>query len=118
MNGMLPRSLSRAFSWTKAHQLYVLEFEEHRLAVPALLRTWDDDSFGRLADGVLEPFGSDAIRELSVVRTGIAAVSYSASELTFSGGSPILVETYVDYLSSGHKERPIDHPLFELRFLK
>ena len=70
----------------KDHELYNLEFQEQGLAIWAFLRTWDGDNFRRVVIGVLDRFESDAIRELSVVGSVVAAVGSSASAVAISGG--------------------------------
>ena len=107
-NEMLPRILSRATSWTKAHQLNGLEIEERGPAIWPFLRSWDGDTFRRVSVGVLDQFESDVTREVFVVGSMVATVGVSRSVAARSGGSEILAVTYVEYLGSGYKGRLID----------
>ena len=75
-------------------------------------------NFCRVANGVLDPFGSDAFSQLSVVGSVFAAVGNSASAVTISGKFHILVETNAGCLGSNYKERLIGYPKFDLRLLK
>ena len=114
----MPRILSSAISCTKAHQVYSLVLQERGLAIWEFLRTWDGKNFRRVAIGVLDKIESDAIRELSVIGSVVAAVGSSACAVAISVGSHVLAETYAEYLGSGYAERLIEYQIFVLRLLK
>ena len=114
---MLPWISPRAIMWTKAHQVYSLEFEERGLAIKAFHRTWDRVIFRRVAIGVQDWFEGDATRELSVVQSVVVDLGSPLSAVAISRGSHILTEAFVEYLDSGFKERLVQYPIFELRLL-
>ena len=99
--------LTRAIKWTKANQLYSLEFQKRGLALGALLRIWDGDNFRRVAIGVLDREWCYAwiVCRWSVV----TAVGSSASAVAIFGESHFLLRhmhntwavcTWRDWLST------------------
>ena len=114
----MPRTLSRAISWTKAHQVHSLDFAQRGFAIWALLGTWDGEKFRRVVIGVLDRFENDITPELSVVGSVFAAVDSSASVVAISGVSHILAVTCVVYLGNGYKKKLVEYLIFDLRLLK
>ena len=104
--------------WAKAHQFYSLEFEERGVALWAFMRTWEKDTFRRVAVAVTDRFAVDATHELTVVGSVAAAVGGSASLVAVSGGSHVLADTYGEYLGSGYNRKLVDYTIFDLRLLK
>ena len=98
---MLPRILSRVADWTKAHHIHSLDFVERGTSLWAFMRTWEKDTFRRIAVAVIDCFSSDAAHELSRLGSVLAAVSGLVSLVPVSGGSHVLVDNYGDYLGSG-----------------
>ena len=80
---MLPRNLSRVVAWAKVHHLYGLEFEERGMTLWAFVRTWEKDTFRRVALAVSKRFLIDATHDLSVLGSVVAAVGGSAPFLVF-----------------------------------
>ena len=58
---MLLRILSRVIGWAKAHHFYSLEFEERDVALWAFMRTWEKDTFRRVAVTVTDRFVVDVM---------------------------------------------------------
>ena len=115
---MLPRILSRLVRWAKAHHLYSLEFEEPGVTLWDFVRTWEKDTFRRVAMTVSDRFSNDATHNLSVLGSVVAAVGGSASLVASSGGSHLLVDTYGEYLGSGYSRKLVEDPLIGLCLLK
>ena len=115
---MLPRILSRVVGWAKAHHFYSLEFEERRVALWAFMRTWEKDTFRRVAVAVIDRVSGDVTNELSVLGSVVAALGGSASLVAVSGGSHVLADTYGKYVGSGYSRKLIKYPVFDLRLLK
>ena len=118
MNGMLPRISLRAIRWTRADQIYSLNFQELGPAIWAFLRTWNGDNMRCVAIGVLDRFDTNATRELCVVGSVVAAMSSSASAVAIFRSSHILEETYVDDLGREYKRKLVDYAIFVWRLLK
>ena len=115
---MLPLFLSRVVGWVVAHHFYSLEFEGRRVELWAFMRSWQKDTFRRVAVAVTYRFAADATHELSVFGSVVAAVGGSASLVAVSGGSHVLADTYGEYLGSGCKHKLVEYPIFDLRLLK
>ena len=64
------RNLSRVVEWAKAHHFYSLEFEQRGVAFWAFMRTWEKDTFCRVALAVTDRFSSDATY-IRVVSAGV-----------------------------------------------
>ena len=75
-------------------------------------------TFRWVAVTVTDRFAVDAIQELSVLGSVVAALGGSASPVAVSGGSHVLVETYGKYLGSGYSHKLVEYPVFDLRLLK
>ena len=118
VTGMLPQILSRVVVWAKAHHFYSLEFEERRESLWAFMRTWEKDTFRRVAVAVTDRFAVDAIHELSMLGSVVAAVGGSTSLVAVSDGSHVLADTYGVYLGSGYSHKLVEYPVFDLRLLK
>ena len=112
---MLPRIL---ICWAKAHPFYSLEFEERGVALWALMRTWEKDTFRWVAVAVKDPFSIDATHELLMLGSVVAAGGRSASLVTVSGGSHVLADTCGEYLGSGYSRKLVEYQVFDLRLLK
>ena len=115
---MPPQILSRVIGWAKAHHFYNLEFKERGVALRAFRRTWERDTFSRVAVAVTDRFAVDATHELSVRGSVVAAVNGSLSLLAVSGGSHVLADTYGENLESGYSHKLVWYPVFDLRLLK
>ena len=115
---MLPQILSRVVGWAKAHHFYSLEFEKRGVTLWAFMRTWDKDTFRRVAVAVTDRFSSDATQDLSVLGSVVAAVRGSASLVAVSGRSHVLAGTYGEYLGSVYSHKLVEYPVFDLRLLK
>ena len=115
---MLPRSLSRAVGWAKAHHFYGLEFEERGESLWAFMRTWEKGTFRRVALDVADRFAVDATHAVAVLGSVVAAVGSSASLYAIFGGSHVLVDVYREYLGSGYSHKLVEYPIFDLRLLK
>ena len=115
---MLPQNLSHVVSWAEAHQLYSLEIEERGVSLSASIRTWEKDTFRRVAVAVTDRFLSDATHSLSVLGSILAAVGGSASPPTVSGDLPVLEDTYGEYMGSRYTHKLVEYPIFDLRLLK
>ena len=115
---MLPRILWRVVGWAMAHHFYRLEFKERGVALWAFLRTWEKDTFRRVAVAVTDRFAVNATNDLSVLGSVVAAVGGSASLVAVSGGSHVLADTYGEFLGSGYNHKLIEYPVFDLRLLK
>ena len=87
---MLPRILSRAVGWAKTHLFYSIELEERGVALWIFMRTWEKDTFRRVAVAVTDRFAVDATHGLSMLGSVVAAVGSSASLVAVSGGSYVL----------------------------
>ena len=115
---MLPRILSRVVGWANVHHLYTLEFEERGVTFWAFMRTWKKDTFRRVAVTVSDRFSGDATHELTVLGSILTTVGCSASLVTVSGRSHVLVATYGDHLGSWYARKLVEYPIFDLRLLK
>ena len=115
---MLPQILSPVVGWAMAHQFYSLEFKERGVALWAFIRTWEKDTFRRVAVAVTDRFSIDATYKLSVLGSIVAAVGGSASLVAVSGGSHVLANAYGEYLGSGYSRKLVEYPVFDLRLLK
>ena len=82
------------------------------------VRTWEKDTFRRVAMAVKDRLSSDTTHDLSVLASVVAAVGGSASLVAISGGSHMLADTYGEYLGSGYNQRLAGYPIFDLRLLK
>ena len=94
--------------WDKAQHLYSLDFEERGVALWAFMRTWEKDTFRRVAMAVTVPFSIDSTHKLSVVGSVVAALGGSASVVAVSGGSHLLANTYGEYLGSGYGRKLVE----------
>ena len=115
---MLPRILSRVVGWAKSHHFHSLEIGERGAALWAFMRTWEKDTFRRVAVAVTDRFAVDVAHKLSVLGSVVAAVGDSASLVAVCGGSHVLADTYGEYLGSGYSRNLVEYPLFDLRLLK
>ena len=115
---MLPRLLSRMVGWAKAHHFYILEFEERGVALWAFKRTWEKDTFRRVAVAVIDRLSVDATHELSVLWLVVSAVGGSASLVAVSDGSHVLADTYGEYLGSWYSQKLVEYPVLDLHLLK
>ena len=70
---MLPRILSRVVGWAKAHHFYDLEFKERGESLWAFMRTWEKDTFRRVAVDVVDRFTVDATQDVAVLGSVVAA---------------------------------------------
>ena len=105
---MLPRILSRVVDWSKAYHFYSLEFEERGESFWAFIRTWEKDTFRRVAVTVVDRFAVDATHELSVLGSIMAAVGGLASLVAVSSGSHVLTDTYGKNLGSRHSHKLVE----------
>ena len=115
---MLPQISSRVVGWAKAHHLYSLDFQERGVTLLAFIRTWEKDTFRRVAVNVSDRFSSDATHELSVLGSVLAAVCCSAFLVAVSGGLHVLADNYGDYLGSGRNRKLVEYLTFRLRLAK
>ena len=115
---MMPRSLTRVVGWANAHRFYSLQFEERFVPLWAFMRTWNKDTFHRVAVAVTDRFAVDAIHKHSVLWSVGATKGGSASLVAVSGGSHALTDTYGEYLGSGYSHKLVEYPVFDLRLLK
>ena len=115
---MLPRILSCVVGWAEAHHFYSLEFKERGVALWVFMRTWEKDTFRRVAVAVTDRFAVKATHELSVFGSVVAAVGGSASLVVVSGGSHVLADSYGEYLGSGYSCKLLEYPVFDLRLLE
>ena len=88
------------------------------MSLCAFMRTWEKDTFRRVAVAVTDRFAVDATHELSVLGSVVAAVGGSASLVAVSGGSHVLAGTCGEYLGSGYSHKIVEYPVFELHLLK
>ena len=72
------------------------------------MRTWEKDTFRRVAVAVTDRFAVDATYELSVLGSIVAARDDSASLVAVSGGSHVLADTYGEYLGSGYSHKLLE----------
>ena len=114
----MPRILSRVFGWAEAHHFYSLEFEERGVALWAFMRTWEKDTFRRVAVAVTDRFSIDATDKLSVLGSIVAAVCGSACLVAVSGGSLVLADTYGENLGSVYSRKLVEYPVFDFRLSK
>ena len=114
---MLPRILSLVVGWAKAHHFYSVEFEERDMELWAFMRTWEKDTFPRVAVAVTDRFFIDATYELSVLGSVVAALGGLASLVANSGGQHVLADTYGEHLGSGYSHNLLGYPVFDLRLL-
>ena len=115
---MFPRILDRVIEWVKAHKQFELEFEDSGSRIWVFVRTWRQDSFYRVAVGVIDCYHRDASSELVILGQVLCAVGNEASLVSFSGGSHTLVESYKEYLGSRCMRGVLDYPTFDIRLLK
>ena len=82
------------------------------------MRTWEKDTFRRVAVDVVDQYTIDATHEVAVLGSVVSAVGGSASLVAISGGSHVLADTYREYLGSGYSHKLVEYPIFDLRLLK
>ena len=97
---MLHRILSRVVGWAMAHQLYSLDFEERGVSLWAFVRTWEKDTFRRVAVAVTDRFSNGATHDMSVLGSIVAVVGGSMTFVAVSGGSHALSDTYGKWAQS------------------
>ena len=97
---------------------YSLEFEDRGVSSWAFMRTWNKDTFYRVAVAVTDRFAVDATHELSVLGSVVAAVGGSASLVAVSGGSHVLTDTYGEYQGNRYSHKLVEYPVSDLRLLK
>ena len=117
LNGMLPRILTRAFDWVRAHRQFDVEFSTHCSATWLYLRTWKAGEFARVRVAIIDRYHGDANGELAILGKILSAVGSGASPVSLSGGSRTLVECYREYLGSGYIKTLVDYPNFDVRLL-
>ena len=88
------------------------------MALWAFMRTWEKDTFRRVAVAVIDRFSSDATYELSVFGSIVAAAGHSASPIAVSDRSHVLADSYSQYLGSGYRHKLVEYPVFDLHHLK
>ena len=66
----------------------------------------------------LDRYSSDLQHEFAALGQIIEALQHDVSVVSISGGSPILVEVFWEYLGSGYRQKLIDYPCFDLRLFK
>ena len=115
---MLPQILSSVVGYANAHHLYSLEFEERGVTFWTFARTWEKDTVPRVTVTLSDSFSIAATQQLSVIGSIVAAVGVLASLVAVSGGSHVLVDTYIDYLGKGYDRKLVEYPIFDLRLLK
>ena len=72
------------------------------------MRTWETDTFRRVAVAVTDRFAVNVSHELSVLGSTVAAVGGSASLVAVSGGSHVLADTSGEYLGSGYSHKLVE----------
>ena len=82
------------------------------------IRTWERDTFHRVAVTVSDRSFSNATHKLSVLGSTVFALGGSASLVAVSGASHVLADTYGDYLGSGYDRNLVEYPIFDLRHPK
>ena len=115
---MYPRILSRCFNRAKSHKGCSEEFEEEGDKLWVFHRTWDVDTFRRVCVAMLDRHSSDLHQKISALGRVVAALGLDVSVASISGGSTFLVEAFCDYLGSGHRQKLIDYPVFDLRIIR
>ena len=83
---MFPRILDRVAVWVKAHKQFGLEFEERGSLTCVFVRTWQRDSFYRVAVGVIDRYHGDASSELVIPGQVLCAIGSGPSLVSISGG--------------------------------
>ena len=71
----------------------------------AFMRTWEKDTFCRVAVAVTDRFAVDATHKLSKLASVVAAVGVSASLVAVSGGSHMLTDTHGEFSGSGYNHK-------------
>ena len=92
---MLPQALSSKVGWATAHHFKNLEFEDRGVALWPFMRTWEKDTFHRVAVAVTDRFFIGPTNKLLVLGSVGAAVGGSASIVAVSVGSHVLADTYI-----------------------
>ena len=115
---MYPRILSRCLNWARSHGSCSVEFEEEGDKVRVFLRTWDVDTFKRVCVATLDRYSSDLHQEITALGRMVDALGPDVSVASISGGSTVLVEAFCEYLGSGHRQKLIDYPVFDLRLFR
>ena len=118
LNRMFPRILVRVVEWVKTHKQFGLDFEDRGSRTWVFVRTWQRDSFYRVAVGVIDRYHGDASSELVIFGQVLCAIGSGASLVSSSGGSHTLVESYKEYLGSGCMRGVLDYPTFDVRLLE
>ena len=94
LNGMFPRILARVVEWVKTHKQFGLEFEDRGSRTWVFVRTWRQDSFYRVAVGVIDRYHGDASSELVILGQVLCAIGRGAYLVSISGGhTPLLRAT-------------------------
>ena len=118
LNGMYPCILNRVFTWSKAHGYCGVEFGERSEYVWALLLCWDNNQFRRVCVSILNRFSSNMSEEMVELGRVIDALGLNVRVVSVHGGPHTLMEAYINYLGSGHQQKLIEYPFFDLRLLK
>ena len=88
------------------------------MAFWVFMRTWEKNTFRRIAVAVTDRFAVDATHKLSVLVSVVAAVGGSTSLVAVSGGSHVLADIYGENLGSGYSRKLVEFPVFDLCLLK
>ena len=115
---MYPRFLFRCFNWAKLHGSCSVEFEKEGDKVRMFLRTWDVDTFSRICVATLDRYNTDPNQIMTAFGRMVDALGPDVSVASISGGSTCLVEAFCEHLGSGYRQKPIDYPVFDLRFYR
>ena len=115
---MYPRILSEVFTWAKGHGYCSIEFVEQGEHICVFIRCWDNTQFRRVWVSILDWFNSNVNEQVVVLGRIIEAISPEVRVVSVQGGPHALVEAYVNCLSSGYQQNPIEYPFFHLRLFK
>ena len=118
LNGMCPRILSRVVNWKKLCGQFSVEFEEGSEATLAFVRTWDRDTFRRVCVAVLNKYSGEVSGDAAVLGQFLSVVGPSVSLVALVGGSHVHRDTCIEFAGSGHREKLVKYPIFDLQLLK
>ena len=83
-----------------------------------LVQTWDRDTFRRVCVAVLSSNSGEASRDAAILGQLLSVLGPSVSLVALVGDSHVLRDTYVKFAGSCYRDRLVEYPIFDLRFLK
>ena len=118
LDEIYPRIMSRGINWTRSNESCSIEFGEQGEEVGVFQRTWEKNVFHRVCVTTLYRYSDDSYLGVSTLGRLIDAVGLDVSVMSISGRSINLVEAFREYFGSGHRQKLIENPNFDLHLFR